>query len=296
MIRVIVSGKSGQVVSALREMREPGVTIIPVGRPEMDLTDARSVARTIETARPDLVVSAAAFTAVDKAEREADLAFAVNGGGAEAVAVTAARLGVPLIHLSTDYVFGGTKSGPYVESDPINPVSVYGASKAAGEDAVRRAADDHVILRTAWVHSPFGANFVKTILRLAAERPVLRIVDDQHGTPTAASHIAGAVIAVARRLVEARDEPGLRGTFHLTSGGETTWAGFAAEILSQLPGATAVIERITTAEYPTPAQRPANSRLATGKLAAIYGIALPDWREGVAESVRRLRPSAEKAA
>jgi dTDP-4-dehydrorhamnose reductase len=296
MIRIVVTGKSGQVVSALREMRELGITIVPVGRPEMDLTDARSVARAIETAQPDVIVSAAAFTAVDKAEDDAELAFAVNSGGAEAVAAAAARLGVPLIHLSTDYVFDGTKSGPYVETDTIIPVSVYGASKAAGEDAVRQTAPDHVILRTAWVHSPFGANFVKTILRLAAERPVLRVVDDQYGTPTAASHIAKAIVAVARQLIAKPTNPELRGTFHLTSGGETTWAGFAAEILSHLAGTAAQVERITTEDYPTPARRPANSRLATSKLAAVYGITLPDWQVGVAETVGRLRPSAEKAA
>ncbi|MCG5237483.1 dTDP-4-dehydrorhamnose reductase [Xanthobacter oligotrophicus] len=290
-MRLIVTGKQGQVVSSLLERgRAASVEVIALGRPELDLPDAASVRSAIAAAEPDAIVSAAAYTAVDKAESEPDLAFAVNETGAGAVAEAAAALGVPVIHLSTDYVFAGDKAEPYVETDPTGPVSVYGASKLAGEQKVAAATDNHAILRTAWVYSPFGANFLKTMLRLGESRDVLRVVADQRGTPTNALDIADAVIAVARRL-KADPDPALRGVFHLTGGGEGTWADFAEVIfdgLRERTGREVRVERITTADYPTPARRPANSRLSTKKLQSSYGIVLADWDASTRGVVDRL--------
>ncbi len=280
-MRIAVTGKQGQVVSALLE-RGPqmGVEMIAVGRPEMDLTDSTSIRRVLSEVKPDAIVSAAAYTAVDKAESEPELAFTVNAGGPAALAEIAAELGVPVVHLSTDYVFPGNKDGAYFETDVTGPVSVYGRSKLAGEEAVARATSNHVILRTAWVYSPFGANFVKTMLRLAETRDALDIVADQQGTPTSALDIADAVITIANRLVSDPD-PKLRGVFHLTGQGEATWAEFAEEIfagLKEKSGKAISVGRITTNQYPTPAKRPANSRLSNHKLAETYGLVLPDWR------------------
>ncbi|MDF0542435.1 dTDP-4-dehydrorhamnose reductase [Sphingobium sp. H39-3-25] len=290
-MRIAVTGKVGQVVTALLE-RGPaaGIEIVAVGRPELDLADAGSVAAALAAVAPDVIVSSAAYTAVDKAESEPDVAFAVNRDGAGAVATAAARLGVPVIHLSTDYVFRGDKDGAYVEDDPVDPAGVYGASKLAGEEAVAAANPNHAILRTCWVYSPFGANFVKTMLRLAETRDALGVVADQHGTPTSALDIADAVIAVAKRLVEDQD-PALRGVFHLTGSGDGTWADFAEEIfvgLSAVTGKQMTVNRITTADFPTPAKRPANSRMSGEKLTRLYGVTLPEWRVSTASVVGRL--------
>jgi dTDP-4-dehydrorhamnose reductase len=290
-MRIAVTGRQGQVVTSLIE-RGPaaGVEIIAVGRPELDLADAASVRRTLEHLRPDAIVSAAAYTAVDKAESEPELAFAINGEGAGAVAEAAASLNVPMIHLSTDYVFAGNKPEPYLESDPTGPVSAYGRSKLDGERLVALATTNHAILRTAWVYSPFGANFLKTMLRLAETRDVLRVVADQQGQPTSALDIADGVIAVARRLLSDSD-PALRGIFHMTASGSGTWADFAEAIFSGLQARTGkaiAVERITTADYPTPARRPANSRLNNTKLSQAYGITLPDWRISTEAVVNRL--------
>lgn len=280
-MRVAVTGKQGQVATALLE-RGPqvGVEIIAVGRPEMDLTDPAAIHRVLSEVKPDAIVSAAAYTAVDKAESEPELAFAINAKGPEALAQVAAELNIPIVHISTDYVFPGNKDEVYFETDATGPVSVYGESKLAGEEAVARATSNHVILRTAWVYSPFGNNFVKTMLRLAENREVLSIVADQRGTPTSALDIADAAITIASRLVSDPD-PKLRGVFHLTGQGEATWADFAEEIfagLKEKSGKAISVGRITTNQYPTPAKRPANSRLSNHKLAETYGVVLPDWR------------------
>src|ERR1700757_3481567 len=201
-MRIAVTGKAGQVVTSLKERGALlGHEIVAVGRPELDLARPETIAPVLRAAKPDVVVSAAAWTAVDKAEAEREAAFAANVGGAGAVAAAAAALGVPLIHLSTDYVFDGTKQAPYVETDPVAPLGVYGASKEAGERAVLAAHPGAVILRTAWVYSPFGANFVKTMLRLAETREEVGVVADQRGNPTSALDIADGVIALAERLV-----------------------------------------------------------------------------------------------
>lgn len=290
-MRLAVTGKQGQVVTSLLERgAAASVEVIALGRPELDLADPASVKAAIAAAAPDVVVSAAAYTAVDKAESEPELAFEVNEVGAGAVAEAAAALQIPIIHLSTDYVFAGDKAAPYLESDPTGPVSVYGASKLAGEKKVAAATGNHAILRTAWVYSPFGANFLKTMLRLGASRDMLRVVADQRGTPTSALDIADAVIAVARRL-KTDPDPALRGVFHLTGGGEGTWADFAEVIFASLEARTGrgvAVERITTADYPTPARRPANSRLSNNKLQSSYGVKLADWDVSTRSVVDRL--------
>jgi dTDP-4-dehydrorhamnose reductase len=290
-MRIAVTGKEGQVVRALAEVGpQLGVEIVAVGRPEMDLAAPATVAAALTAHRPDAIVSAAAHTAVDKAESEPTKAFAVNALGAEAVAKAAAMLGVPVIHLSTDYVFAGDKQAPYMETDLTNPISIYGRSKLKGEELVAAAAPDHVILRTAWVYSPFGANFVKTMLRLSESRDEVSVVADQHGSPTSALDIAVAVVAVAKRLA-ADPDPNLRGVFHLSASGEANWADFAEEIFRNLreqSGRNVTVKRIVTADYPTSARRPANSRLDAGKLRDHFGITVPDWRPSTAAVVYRL--------
>lgn len=290
-MRIAVTGKQGQVVTALLERGpQQGVDIFAVGRPELDLADPTSIRETLSELRPDAIVSAAAYTTVDKAESEQALAFAVNARGAAGIGEVAAALNIPVVHLSTDYVFPGDKVGIYVETDATGPASVYGHSKLAGEKAIAAATSNHAILRTAWVYSPFGDNFLRTMLRLAETRDALNVVDDQHGTPTSALDIADAVVTIAKRLASDPD-PKLRGIFHLTGSGEATWADFAEEIFIRLKaktGKTMTVGRIATEQYPTPARRPANSRLSNEKLAQTYGIVLPDWKQSTALVLDRL--------
>lgn len=289
---MVVTGREGQVVRSLIE-RATGtdVEIVPLGRPELDLAgDAKTIVSVIEAARPNLVVSAAAYTQVDKAENDRDLAFAVNGRGPQAIARAANELGVPLIQLSTDYVFDGAKPSPYVETDEPGPATVYGASKLAGEQAVLAEHLDSAILRTAWVYSPFGSNFVKTMLRLAGDREEVGVVADQRGNPTSALDIADGIIRVAANL-RASSERNLRGVFHMPGAGEATWAEFAEAIFAasaDIGGPSAKVKRISAVEYPTPARRPANSRLDAHKLLTEHGVALPDWRSSLKEVVGRL--------
>ena len=291
-MRIVVTGHEGQLVRSLIE-RAPShqVEVEKIGRPQLDLAgDPAPISSAIESARPDLVVSAAAYTAVDRAESEPEMAFAVNARGAEAVARATARLGVPLIHISTDYVFDGTKADPYAEGDPPRPVSIYGASKLMGEEAALSAHDDTAILRTAWVYSPFGANFVKTMLRLAADRDEIAVVADQRGNPTSALDIAEGVLCVASNLASS-PAPELRGVFHMTAQGEASWADFAEAIFAASAaagGPSACVRRITTADYATAAKRPANSRLDCSKLEQTHGVLLPDWRSSLTNVVRRL--------
>lgn len=280
-MRIAVTGSQGQVVRSLSErVRGMEAQIIALGRPLLDLADPSTVLPAMESARPDIIVSAAAYTAVDRAEEEADAAYAINAAGAGAVAQAASALGVPVIHLSTDYVFNGRKDSPYLETDSTDPLGVYGASKLAGENAVQAACADSVILRTAWVYSPFGNNFVKTMLRLAEQRDELGVVADQIGNPTSALDIADGVLAVARNLLD-DSAPSLRGVFHMTGAGEASWAEFATAIFTasqERGGPAARVKAITTAEYPTPAPRPGNSRLDCSKLEQMHGVRLPQWR------------------
>jgi dTDP-4-dehydrorhamnose reductase len=292
-MRLIVTGSQGQVVRALVELANPDLTIIPIGRPELDLqAPPADLAALFAAHAPDAIVNAAAFTAVDKAESESEAAFAVNGAGAGAVAAAAKSLDVPIIQISTDYVFDGTGARPLLESDLTGPIGVYGASKLAGEQAVAAATKNHAILRTAWVYAPFGANFVRTMLRLAATRPELKVVGDQQGAPTSALDIAAAIVAVARNLVARPADANLRGIFHMTAqGGPVSWADFAQEIFRQsaaLGGPSAKVTPIPTSEYPTPAKRPAWSCLDGGKLKSLHGVALPDWRDGLTQTMQRL--------
>lgn len=295
-MRIAVTGKSGQVVTALLERGEAaGYEVIALGRPELDLADPASVARVLQAATPDVIVSAAAYTAVDKAETEAELAHSVNGAGAGAVAQAAKALGVPLIHVSTDYVFDGSLDRPYVEGDATGPTGVYGASKLAGERAVLDTyPEGSAVLRVAWVYSPFGGNFVKTMLRLAGDRNEVSVVADQVGNPTSALDIADGILMVATNLAGSNDAS-LRGVFHMTANGEASWADFAEEIFATSAGnggPFASVKRITTAEYPTPATRPSNSRLDCGKIAQVHGVALPDWRNALKTVVARLQTTA----
>lgn len=281
-LRIAVTGREGQVARALAE-RGPalGAEVVCVGRPALDLTAPATILPALAAAAPQVVVHAAAYTAVDRAEGEPDLAHAVNVEGAGAVAAAAARLGVPVVHLSTDYVFDGRIGRPHREDDAPAPVNVYGRTKLAGEAAVAAAAPDHAILRVAWVYSPFGRNFVRTMLALAATRNAVRVVSDQHGAPTSALAIADGVIAVARNLVARPDEAALRGLFHMTGAGEATWADLAEAVFAEsarLGGPSARVERIGTVDYPTPAVRAPDTRLDCNRLAAVHGVALPHWR------------------
>lgn len=297
-LRLLVTGRDGQVATALAERAGPDLEVIRVGRPELDLADPADPAAVLATHRPDVIVNAAAHTAVDRAESEPELAWAINARGAGLVARAAAGLGVPVIQISTDYVFDGCGTRALTEVDPVGPLGVYGASKRAGEEAVASAAPDHVILRTAWVHSPGGSNFVRTMLRLAESRDTVRVVADQVGTPTSALAIAAAVETVARNL-HARPDGGLRGLFHMTdSGGPVSWAAFAAEIFRQSAargGPSAQVEPIPSTDYPTPARRPAWSVLDGTRLARVHGVRMPDWRADLAVVLARLVPGEEKA-
>jgi len=264
--------------------------IVVTGRHKQVASDPATIAAAIAAARPDVVVSAAAYTAVDQAESEPDGAQAVNARGAGAVAVAAAAqaLGVPVLHLATDYVFDGRKPEPYVESDTTGPSGVYDRTKLAGEQAVLAAHSCGVVLRTAWVYSPFGHNFAKTMLRLASNRDEVRVVADQIGNPTSALDIADAVLAVAGAVANGGRTQGI---FHLAGTGEASWADFAEAIFAAAAacgGPTARVERIATADLPTPTARPANSRLNCDKLAHSFGVRLPDWRASTETVVRRL--------
>lgn len=293
-MKIAVTGTTGQVVTSLVERGAvAGHEVIAIGRPDLDLADPASVVRALTVAAPDVIVSAAAYTAVDKAESESDLAFAVNGAGPGAVAQAARALGVPLIHISTDYVFDGTLDRPYVESDPTGPTGVYGASKLAGERAVLDGHDNSAVLRVAWVYSPFGGNFVKTMLRLAGDRDELGVVGDQVGNPTGALAIADGIIQVATNMVS-NGSPELRGIFHMTAPGEASWADFAQAIFAASAargGPSASVRAIGTADYPTPATRPANSRLDCGRIASVHGVTLPDWRTSLDVVMDRLQPA-----
>jgi len=291
-MRLIVTGTQGQVVTSLLE-RGPaqGVEIVAIGRPGLDLADPATVQAALNKVEGDAIVNAAAYTAVDKAESEEELATRINGAGAGAVAKVAAERGLPLLHISTDYVFDGALDRPYREDDPTGPVGAYGRSKLAGERAVAAEHRDAAIFRTAWVYSPFGGNFVKTMLRLGETREELSVVADQRGAPTSALDLADALIAAARKLIAEPKNKALAGVFNLTGGGEASWAEFAEAIFSEAErhGRKPVrVKRIETRDYPTPARRPANSRLSHEKLARTYGISLPDWRLSTRACVTRL--------
>ena len=290
-MRILVTGREGQVTRALQRAARGEVIVHARGRPELDVIDRASIDRAIAGFCPDILVNAAAYTAVDKAENDEANAFAVNSLGAGKAAAAAAAAGIPIIHLSTDYVFSGNKSAAYREEDQPQPINAYGRSKLAGEHAVAVANPAHVILRTSWVYSPWGSNFARTMLRLATEHNRVRVVGDQWGTPTYAPDIADGILAVATRMLEHANCEMWRGIFHMTAGGVTSWAGFAEAIFATSAasgGPSAVVEPITTSEFPTRARRPASSLLDNGKYQSTFAAALPDWQAGVRRCVAEL--------
>ncbi|MEQ9314939.1 MAG: dTDP-4-dehydrorhamnose reductase [Henriciella sp.] len=292
---ILIIGRTGQVARALMERGVGRFDMVALGRPDVDIADGASLMQAFEAHTPRLVINASAYTAVDKAESDEAAAFAINAEGVEKLARLCAEAGVPLIHYSTDYVFDGSKDAPYVEADPTAPLGAYGRTKLAGEQAVADVLSDHVILRTAWVYSPFGGNFVRTMLRLAGERDELNVVADQHGCPTSALDIADATLEIAEKLLSGA---GSFGTYHLCGQGETSWHCLAAEVFAisaELGGASAKAKPIPSSEYPTPAARPVNSRLDGSKLARDYGITLPHWRESVRACVERLIKEGSRA-
>jgi dTDP-4-dehydrorhamnose reductase len=275
--------------------KQPGLEVIALGRPELDLSEPGMLASAVRAARPDVLVNAAAYTAVDKAEEEEALATIINGEAAGVLAKATANLDVPVIQISTDYVFDGTKSVPYVETDPVAPVNAYGRSKLAGERVVAGANTRHVILRTSWVYDGSGKNFLTTMLRLARTREELGVVADQIGSPSYAPDIADAIVQVARNLLAGRcDEH--HGTFHMTGSGDTSWADFASEIFrisAANGGPSARVRGISTDEYPTPAKRPANSRLNCDRLATVHGVRLPGWQDALTRCMNEMTGKAE---
>lgn len=293
MTRILLTGKNGQVGSELQRALAPLGSVIAVDSDEMDLVDADAIRQMLRSFKPSIIVNPAAFTAVDKAESESDIANKVNAVAPGIMAEEARKLGAVLVHYSTDYVFDGDKPSPYVEADNPNPQSVYGRTKLAGESAIRSSGCKHLILRTSWVYGVHGGNFVKTILRLAKERDELRIVADQFGAPTWARDLAQTT-AMALELWQGRGwDAKSGGLYHLTGGGRTNWHGFAEEIVRQarkydasLADKQLVIKPIATHEYPVPAKRPANSVLANDRIRETFGIVLPPWQESLAECVR----------
>lgn len=289
-IDVLILGGAGQVGTELRALTwGEGVRAHAPDRAALDVTDPAALASAI-AARPwGAVINAAAYTAVDRAESEVGAAWRLNALAPADLAAATARAGIPLVHVSTDYVFDGAGAGPCEPDAPVNPRSVYGASKAAGEMAVRTANPRHAILRTAWVVSPHRSNFVRTMLRLAGERDALSVVDDQHGCPTGAADLAAALAAIALRL--ARDPGAPTGTHHFVNAGATTWCGFARAIVAgaaRRGGRTVPVTGIPTSAYPTPARRPADSRLSTESLTRAYGIAPRPWEAALDDILDRL--------
>lgn len=291
-MRLLVTGSSGQLALSLHELcRSNAVHLMRLGRPDLDLTFTTTIERAIADVSPAVVINAAAYTAVDQAEREPTLAMQINAEGAGAVAAACQRLDIPIIHISTDYVFDGLKREPYTEVDATAPATAYGRSKLAGEHCVAAAAPRHVILRTSWLHSPFGSNFVKTMLRLSGTMPEIRVVNDQVGNPTYAPHLAEAVLAIATRISDAPSSHSLWGTYHASGSGAATWYDFAQEIFRQshlLGRPKVTLRAIGSSDFSTLAKRPANSRLDCSRLDKTFGVRLPRWETGIEEGVEQL--------
>jgi len=288
MTTLLLIGANGQVGwEVSRRAPVAGVRCRSLTRADLDITNRDAVLREVEETQPRVVVNAAAYTAVDKAESDIEAAFSVNCEGPKFLAEACAEVGATLIHLSTDYVFDGKKRRPYREDDPVVPLGVYGASKRAGEEVVRERCPAHIILRTSWVYGVRGNNFVRTMLRLSEERETLRVVDDQRGSPTFAGDLGGAILKLVASL---RLGPWPRdnfGTFHCAAQGVTTWCGFAREVFAQA-GRKTVVEPIGTKEYPTPAKRPAYSVLDCSKLMKVHGVALRPWDVALGDMLRQL--------
>lgn len=294
MRRVLVTGRGGQLATGLAAaLPAQGFEAILVGQPEFEFDDPASVAAAFAAARPEAVVNCAAWTAVDAAEDDEPAAFRANALGPAMMAHHCAVAGIPLVQISTDYVFDGRKPTPYVETDAPNPLGAYGRTKLAGEWAALAGHDRTVVLRTAWVFSPVGHNFLRTMLRLGADRDELRVVADQWGSPTAAPDLADAIAGVLARIRENGWQPAYGGVFHATGAGHTTWHGFAEAIFGAAAGRLSTrsvrVLPIATADYPTKAVRPANSRLDCARLAATFGVSLPPWGQGLARVLEGIR-------
>jgi len=283
-MNILVFGRTGQVATELG--RQAQVTAL--GREAADLSDPDACAAAIADSDAGAVINAAAYTAVDRAETDEATAALVNGAAPAAMAEAAAAKGVPFVHISTDYVFDGHGDTPWKPGDATGPLGAYGRSKLVGEEGVRGAGGTHAILRTSWVFSAHGANFVKTMLRLSQTHERLTVVADQMGGPTAAADIATTCLTVARMLVAGQ---GASGTYHFAGAPDVSWAGFAREIFAQA-GRTVEVADIATSDYPTPAARPANSRLDCAGLETVFGITRPDWRQGLAAVLNALKEQA----
>lgn len=288
-MRILVTGRDGQVARSLTECAgETTHDLVFAARPGLDLADPDSIRRTIADVRPDLILSCAAYTAVDQAEDEPDAAMAINGEAPGIIADAAAGLGAPIIHLSTDYVFDGSGERPWREDDAVAPLGVYGRTKLAGERALAASNARWAVLRTAWVYSPFGHNFVRSMLRLANDRDELGVVSDQHGNPTSAIDIARALLAMADRC---DDEASWNRVYHFAGTGDASWADFAENVFAisaEAGGPSARVNRIGTADFPTKTRRPANSRLDCDAFFERFGFRAPHWRASLEPVVRRL--------
>jgi dTDP-4-dehydrorhamnose reductase len=289
---ILITGGSGQLGDALIKLcTAQSIPFRAVSRPECDFERPETIAACFNAAKPDLVINAAAYTAVDKAESDQEAARAGNHTGPLALAQLCEGADIPFIHVSTDYVFDGNKGAPYIETDPTGPTGVYGATKRDGEDAILATGAKAVILRTAWVYAAHGKNFARTMLTAGRKAPVLRVVADQRGTPTSAADLAAAILAIAAKIRATGWQPSYRGIFHATGAGETTWHGFACAIFAEAAKtgyAAPKVDPINTADWPTPTRRPPDSRLDGAKLAAVFGVALPDWRESLPGIVQAL--------
>ncbi len=290
-MRILLTGANGQVGWELSNRGgQRGLEILALDRADLDITDPVSVSEEVNRSGVSLVVNAAGYTAVDEAESEPELAFAVNRDGPAYLASACGKVGIPLVHISTDYVFDGQKKGAYLETDPVSPLSVYGKSKAAGEVAVREHLREHLILRTGWVYGVHGHNFVKTMLRLGREREVVQVVTDQYGCPTYAADLAETILRIAAQVLEGRQVHW--GTYHYCGKGVTSWHGFAEEIFRLASQYTSLkvkrIEPISTAEYPTPAKRPANSVLDCSLVEKEFGIRSRPWSESLARMIKEM--------
>jgi|SRR5256714_559900 len=291
-MRIAVTGRFGQIAQSLVE-RGPNsnMEVLTLARPAVDLARPSDLTDVLGALRPQAVVSAAAYTAVDLAESEPVLAYQINANGAEALARAAARLRIPIVHLSTDYVFDGALDRPYCEEDAPRPINVYGLSKLRGEQLVAAVNPNHAIIRTAWVYSPFGKNFARTMLSLAGSRDEISVVGDQRGAPSSAFDIANGILNVLRNLIARPDDAAIRGVFHMTSGGDTNWAEFAmaifaASVTNNRPFSR--VRSIASSAYPTAARRPANSRLDNTKLERSHGVRLPLWRDSIPDTIARI--------
>ena len=290
-MKIVVIGVNGQLGWELnRQGKQQGLDVVPADLPDFDIADQPAVENLVTKSSADVIINAAAYTAVDRAESDPQLAFAINRDGPAYLAAACAAIGAALIHVSTDYVFDGTQKEPYVETDPVAPIGVYGQSKAAGEEAVRKILPAHIMIRTAWLYGVHGNNFVKTMLRLGHEQEIIRVVSDQFGCPTNAADLAQAILLIAARIAAGREIKW--GTYHYCGDGATSWHGFAETIFSMARRQATLlvkkVEPIATAEFPTPAKRPVNSVLNCDLIKNHFGVHTRPWKESLAETIKQL--------